>query len=84
MHYEEIGDPVEVIALFRAGQMSPLRFRWKNRVYKVERVNGRWSTDEGYLRCKRFAVSAGGPDIYELSYAIETQHWELARVGMNG
>ncbi len=84
MRYEEIGDPIEVITLFRNGTMNPLRFRWKNHVYKVSQVNGRWVTDEGYNRRKHFAICTEGPDVYELSYTIESQHWELTRVCLVG
>jgi hypothetical protein len=84
MRYEEIGDPVEVITLFRNGQMSPLRFRWNHHVYKVSRVNGGWISEEGVHKRRHFAVCAGSSDVYELSYAMDSQCWLLERVCMAG
>jgi hypothetical protein len=84
MRYEEIGDPVDVITLFHNGNMSPLRFRWKSQVFKVSKVNGGWLSEEGLSKRKHFAVSVGTSDVYELSYSVDSQRWELERVCMVG
>ncbi len=85
MRYEEIGDPIEVITLFREGKMRPLKFRWKNDVFRIDRINGGWISDEGYNRRRHYAVCANeSPDVYELSYSIETMNWELTRVCLVG
>ena len=44
--FEEIHEPVEVIALFRQGRVSPLKFRWRERIYRVNRINGNWHSDD--------------------------------------
>ncbi len=84
MRYEDIGDPIEVITLFQGGRMRPLKFRWNNRVYRVSKINGGWVSDEGYNRRRHYAVCADGPDVYEISYSIETMIWELTRVCLVG
>ena len=33
-------EPIDVIALFEKGRMRPVRFRWKERVYKIVKVTG--------------------------------------------
>jgi len=84
MRYEDIGDPIEVITLFRDGSLKPLKFRWKDRVYKISRVNGGWLSDEGSTRFHHFSVMSEGPDVYELSYNTDSLHWELSRVCLVG
>lgn len=84
MTYEEIGDPVDVIVYFRDGRMQPIKFRWKERIYRVERVNGEWASDEGQTRFYHFSVMTTGPDVYELTYNSQSRLWELARVCLVG
>ncbi|MBD3166119.1 hypothetical protein GF324_05955 [bacterium] len=84
MHYEEIGDKVEMIALFREGRLQPLKFRWRDRVYRIERVNGEWVTDEGRTRHDHFSVMTSGPDVYEVMYNRDSRVWTLSRVCLVG
>ena len=84
MTYEDIGNKIDVIALFQGGRMNPLKFRWKERVYRVERVNGEWVSDEGQTRFFHFSVMTSGPDIYELTYNNQSRVWTLSRVCLVG
>jgi len=84
MRLEDIHEPVEMIALFRLGKLLPLKFRWRERVYRVERINGNWTTDEGALRIHHFAVAADGPDIFDLSYNERAHSWKLEKVSLAG
>ncbi|MFH0881560.1 MAG: hypothetical protein V2A56_01100 [bacterium] len=84
MRYEDIGDRIEMIALFRDGRIRPLKFRWRNRVHKVERVNGEWATDQGQTRLYHYSVMTSGPDVYELTYNSDSRGWVLARVCLVG
>ncbi|MDD5088709.1 MAG: hypothetical protein PHI18_07925 [bacterium] len=83
---ETIQEPVEVIALFREGKLSPLRFRWRQRVYRVTRINGGWDTEEGATRYHHFAVmsESGGDDVFELSYNARAHHWRIEKVSLAG
>ena len=84
MRIEDIRESIEVIALFRKGELLPLRFRWKGRVYRVNRINGGWRTDEGTARFHHFAVMTGGTDVYELSYNESTHDWKIEKVSLVG
>jgi hypothetical protein len=84
MRLEDIREPVEVIAMFRFGRLSPLRFRWRDRVYKIERINGGWVSEEGAVRYHHFAVSSDGPDVFELSYNERAHTWKIERVSLGG
>jgi hypothetical protein len=84
MRIEEIFEPVEVIALFRSGKLSPIRFRWRERVYRVKSVNGNWFVEEGTVRFHHFAVQCGGPDVYDLAYNSRAHDWKLEKVSLAG
>ena len=82
MRIETIQEPVEVIVLFRDGKLSPLKFRWRERIYKISRINGGWDTEEGIVRFHHFAVVTDGPDVFELSYNTKAHHWKIEKVSV--
>jgi hypothetical protein len=84
MRYEDIGDKIEMIVLFRDGRIQPLKFRWRERVYRIQRVNGEWVSDQGQVRFYHFSVMTTGPDVYELTYNSDTRGWTLSRVCLVG
>ncbi len=84
MRIEEIAEPIEVIALFSAGKLSPIRFRWRSKVYKVLRVNGNWAVDEGAVRFHHFAVQCDGPDVYDIAYNSRAHDWTMEKVSLAG
>jgi hypothetical protein len=84
MRIEEIQEPIEVIALFRHGKLSPLKFRWKGREYPVRRMNCTWTTDEGETRFHHFAVMSDSPDVYELTYNRSSYEWKIENVSLMG
>jgi hypothetical protein len=84
MRYEDIGDKIEMIALFRDGRINPLKFRWRERVYSVKRVNGEWVSDEGETRMYHYSLMTTGPDVYEITYNSQTKGWMINRVCLVG
>ena len=80
MHYEEITDPIEMISYFHNGEIEPVRFRWQDKVYRVQKIHGHWTSEQGAFRNHHFSLSAGGADIFEITYALETQAWEMTRI----
>ena len=80
----EINESVSVLTRFSGGQMDPLRFRWKNRVFNVERVTGKWEERDGQHKLHYFAVVAKEGDFYELVYSTRTMGWTLVRTDLEG
>jgi len=76
----ELLDPIEVIALFQKGKLTPLKFRWRERVYKVFRINGTWRQKDGTALYHFFSVCCDGPEVYELSFNNESQAWRMERL----
>ena len=84
MVYEEIFEPIEVITHFNHGKLIPLKFKWNDRVYKINKVNGYWISDEGINRYYHFSVSINGPDFFELTFDMRGMTWELSRICLEG
>jgi len=85
MTFEEIGDRVEVMALFPAGGgLKLLKIRWRQRVVKVKRSISQRKERVGDLDRMIHVVQGDTGDVYELGFYPERQEWVLLRVGMEG
>lgn len=80
----EINEPVTVLTRFSGGQLDPLRFKWKNRVFDVDRVTGKWEEHDGQYKLHHFSVITGEEDFYELVYNTRTMGWTLSRTDLDG
>jgi hypothetical protein len=77
--FETPNDPVDVLTAFVAGQVRPLRFRWKGRVIRIRNVTGHWERREGSTVLRHFAVEGAGAETYELCYDPRGPRWTLSR-----
>ena len=82
--YEEIHEPIEVIAYFADGQLYPKRFRWQHRVYRAKKIESSWAIQEGLGRVYHFSISTGEKGSFELTYDTQDMNWELARMYRGG
>ncbi|MBN1998996.1 hypothetical protein JW935_15665 [candidate division KSB1 bacterium] len=80
MTFEEINEPVEVISYFDGQRMRPLRFRWRDRAYKVMHVNGVWSDIKGRSKIYHFHVATKDSGSFELVYDNTGFKWTLGKV----
>lgn len=80
MNIEKINEPIRVLASFAGGACQPLRFRWGNREYRVDAVNGQWtdrSGGNGY--CLHYSVQVGN-ETYYIHFASAAVQWTLDQV----
>jgi len=77
---QDINQPIDVIVVFRKGQMVPVRFRWDGRVVKIARVTGWWKTDEGTFKVKHFSIIDRDSQFCQLSYKERTAEWFLEKI----
>ena len=78
--YQEINDPVDVLALFEEHTLRPQRFRWKGQVHRVAQVTGTWKTDRGEFRVRHFAVMDEEANFFQLAYDERNLSWKVTRV----
>lgn len=81
---ESINEAVEVLTVFRPGSMSPLRFRWRNKVIKVSQVTGKWMRSEGETRLHYYSILADTSDYFELCFDATHLKWMLSKVWLAG
>ena len=81
---QDINEPVTVLTRFSGGQLDPLRFKWKNRVFDVDRVTGKWEEHDGQYKLHYFSVITKEEDFYELIYNTRTMGWTLSRTDLDG
>jgi hypothetical protein len=71
-------EPVEVTARFdEQGIITPLRFTWKEGIYRVESTGRRWLDDAG----QHILVMVSGGRIYELNFKRDEGRWYIGRAG---
>ncbi len=75
-----INEPVEVITYFDGSRIKPLRFRWRQRAYRVSAVNGVWEDSHGRRRLYHFYVATRESGSFELIYDAEQMRWRIGRV----
>ncbi len=76
---EEVGEPIDVSAVFSRG-VRPVAFRWRGRKYAISEVTGRHSALKGGYRRYSFAVRAGTDEIYEIMLDTSSMVWRLERI----
>ncbi len=81
---QDINEPISVLTRFSGGKMDPLRFKWKSRVFDVERVTGKWEVREGQFKCHHFSIVTAEEDYYELVYNTRTMDWLLSKTDLEG
>jgi hypothetical protein len=70
--------PIEATAVFTPeGKITPLKFRWHDRLYQVESTGRRWQEGDG---C-HILVMTGGGQMFELLFSALESRWYLVRSG---
>jgi len=80
---EEIAEPIRVLADCSGGQVRPVRFRWGQRTYVVEAVNGQWIDRAGQGLALHYSVQAGD-ETYYIHFVSSDVQWWLDRVVLEG
>ena len=74
---EAINEPIEVIAKFAGGKLTPLFFHRRGRKYRVESVEFVHSVKEGETRFYHFSVVGSGT-LYRLIFNSQAFVWRLS------
>jgi len=75
----EIKEKIRVVSLFENGQIKPILFSWRKRIYKVLRVAFSYSKSIGKDKIFYFSVECGG-GMFELSFNQEKFSWEIEKI----
>jgi hypothetical protein len=77
---EEIGEPIDVVAVFSCGRISPLFFSWRNRRYGNLQTASTWSRYEGDAKLVYISVTADNANLYELMFHTRNLRWDLVKI----
>lgn len=81
MKTEEIGEAVQVGAVFSKNQVHPRWFIWRSQKRNVESVNMTWRSREGEAQVLHFSAASQG-NLYELQLNQKTLEWRLEKVSL--
>lgn len=76
MAYQEVGEKIKVMAIFKNGTVFPYIFEWGSRRHKINKVNLSYQEREGSSINYFFAIEAGGL-VAKLKYNDKTMIWSL-------
>jgi hypothetical protein len=81
--YETINETIEVLVRFGKQTIAPAVFRWRNKIYKIEKVNLAHSGKVGNEKWYYFSVSDEA-NYYKLAFNSTTLKWYLDELYIEG
>lgn len=76
---EKINEPIQVVVKFDKGELVPLFFSWRNRDYRIKKIEFVHSHHQG--AAKLFFFSAAGAEAnYELIFNSQNFTWKLGKI----
>jgi len=75
----EIKEKIRVVSLFENGQVKPMLFSWRKRIYKILKVAFSYSKNIGKEKIFYFSVECGS-GVFEISFNREKFSWEIEKV----
>lgn len=79
MSYQEIGEKIKVLAIFKNGTIFPHVFEWNNRRHKIDKVNLSYQERDGESINYYFAIEAKGL-VAKLKYNDKDMDWSIEEV----
>ena len=67
------------MAVFAAGEVSPVRFQWNGREHEIFAINGRWLDRQVGACAYHYSVQVGD-ETYYLHFASNDLQWWLDQV----
>lgn len=83
MPFETIDEPVKVLASFDKGVITPLRFRWRERLIDIKEINFIHRIKDGSILSYIFSVS-NSTGAFRLKFNAATMQWRLDQVYQDG
>ena len=77
MSFEKINEPIEMIAHFDGKGIFPLRFKWRDEVFKIHKMVHRWEDEQDHIKIVHFSVRTKNEDLFDLTLNSYTFIWTL-------
>jgi len=76
---DTLNEKIEVVALFKFGQIKPLCFTWKNQEFKIKKITYNWQERRGKETINYFSVDTD-PNLYQISFNNTTYCWQIDKI----
>ena len=81
--HEKINEPVEVLVKFSKEKMSPTFFKWREKTYKIEKLNLVHKKNDGNDKVYYFSVS-DNVNFFRLAFSTRDMGWVLEELFYEG
>ena len=81
--YEKINEPVEVLVKFSKEKMTPTFFKWREKTYKIEKLNMVHKEKRGEEKVYYFSVSDNA-NFFRLAFSTGNMDWTLEELFYDG
>ncbi len=78
--YQELDEPIDVIAVYEKGILRPLRFLWKDHSHKITHVTGTWKSPKGESWLQHFSIVDAQGTVFHLTYYESRTRWAISKV----
>ena len=80
MTFEKINESIEMIAHFDGKKIYPLRFKWRDEVYKIHKITHSWEEEKDHIKTVHFSVRTKNEDLFDLTFSSKDFIWTLITV----
>ncbi len=81
--FEKLNDPIDIIVKFSGSKVMPSYFKWKNRTYKIEKINLVHRERDGNDKIYYFSVS-DKTNYFRLAFFTRDLSWRLKELFYEG
>ncbi len=81
--HEKINEPIEILVKFKGGDVTPAVFRWRNKIYKIEKLNLVHKERQGNDKIYYFSVS-DKTNFFRLAFFTRDLDWRLEELYWEG
>lgn len=79
MGQTHIGEKIDVLAKFSKGDLTPLLFRYRQRIYKIDSIDLKYDLQNGDVPSRHFCVTSQSIG-YKLSFRNLEMSWYLEEI----
>ena len=77
----QIFEPIDVISLFHGMELDIIRFKWRESIYNVSKLNATWKIPTGPAFTYHYSVFCARQNVVcEISYDVNCFKWELVQM----
>jgi hypothetical protein len=81
--FEKLDDPIEVLVKFKVNKVEPALFKWRNKTYKIEKINLVHKERDGNDKIYYFSVS-DSINFFRLAFFTRDLSWRIQEIFYEG